>query len=421
MRRVFQLAAGLADSGFAALGTFLAGVLAVRELDVGLLAVYAVLAASTVFAMPLSRQLVYLPSQVASNLRTDVVMPVLRHEVRRALPLHAAGVAIVLVVAATLLPGHDVRGVIAVAGTGALFVVVSPLQDHVRSCLHLIGWHRRAASCSVVLAVVVAVVVAAVTLGHLPTGAVALVPFGALTLANLTSAAYGTVLLRGAARDTISVRARFSARAQFLASELGIQGAWLACTYLVLLLAGSAATASLEAARITAAPVFILSSAVSTFVAPALLRRLSPDAPDRRGAIREIGVALGLLLGGAVAWLLVLSVAGDWVSVILNKPFDLGLVSLRAVASSLEGAAALMSIALLAMKLARTAFVTSLLAAGIGLVGTAALALPLGAAALPISQGTGMLVQLLMVARRGSRAVDTLVRDAPPARELQHA
>ena len=119
MKRILQLTAGLGDSGFAALGTFLAGVLAVRELDVQLLAVYAVLASATIFAMPLSRQLVYLPSQVASNLRTHVVMPVLRHEIRRALPLHAAGIAIVLAVAATLLPGHDVRGVLAVALTGA--------------------------------------------------------------------------------------------------------------------------------------------------------------------------------------------------------------------------------------------------------------------------------------------------------------
>lgn len=416
MRRARNLAAGLLDSGFAALGTFLAGLYAVRELQVGLLAAYAVLGAAAIFVMPLARQLVYLPSQVAANVLDYVAMPVLRVEVRRALPHHAVGAVVIAVVGATLLRGGDAAGVAALIVTAAAMAVVSPVQDHVRSCLHLVGWHLRAASCSVVVAASVGI--AMLSSAAMPANWVSLLPFGALAVANAVSIAWGTFLLQRASRVRHAERPPFRDNLRFLLSEISVQGAWLGCVYVMLLLAGATAVAALEAARVAASPVFILSSAVSTFVAPALLRRLNRDAPDRAGAVREVLVALALLFVGALVWSGFLALFGPLVGVVLDRAFDLSLTALRSLAFAVEGAGALISIALLALSQARTALSWSIVAATVGLAGTLGLAAVIGAPALPIAQGTGMLVRLYGCASSGLRALDARVHASGRSRRL---
>lgn len=394
MRRLpagqLNLLAGLTDAGAASLGTFLAGVVAVRELPAAGLALYVVLASATVFTMPLPRQLAYFPAQIGSNIQRTVVAPVIRRSARAAVRPSALAAVIVVVSGLPLLHAVSPVGYAGLTLTAVAFGWLSPLQDHVRGSLHVVERHGRAAVCSVALMLTIGLSTATTLLVPLPGDVVALFPFGSLVLGNLVSTGIGVVLLRGAGRHDDYTVAAIAERSRYLFIELVIQGCWFACNYVVLGMLGAGALARLEAARISASPVLILATGVSTFMIAALLRQISASEPDGSRARRLLVRAFAIVLIGSALYAAVLLVAMPAISAALNRRIDPLLALVRIGAYALEGCSNLTGSVLLATGASRAALITSAAAGVVGLVGTALLAPSAGAVALPISQGTGM-------------------------------
>lgn len=389
-----DLLAGLGDAGFASLGTFLTGVVAVRGLEAHSLALYVVLSSATVFSMPLPRQLAYFPAQIGANLQPGFTTPVLRNSVRGALRPSLLAVVIVIISGASLVASVDLTQLIALTSTASAFTVLSPLQDHVRGALHVCGRHGSAAICSIVLAATVGVIMTLTLVLHLPVAVTAALPFGALVLGNIASLVAGVLLLRGVERHIGYDRRALSERSRYLGIELIVQGCWFACNYLILGILGAQALANLETARISASPILILAAGVSTFMVAALLRQIS--SADQNGA-RARGLlarAFTIVVGGAALYAIVLTIALPAVSQVLNRPVSLGLALTRIAAFAFDGCAGLMSAVLVAIGASKAALLTSVVAGVIGLAGTAAFARIVGPIALPLSQGLGMATRL---------------------------
>ena len=389
-----DLLSGLGDAGFASLGTFLAGIVAVRELPAPSLALYVVLSSATIFSMPLPRQLAYFPSQIGANMQSSMVAPVLRRSLQHALRPSLLASAIVLISGASLIRTVAPLPLIALTLTAALFGVVSPLQDFVRGSLHVVGRHSQAAACSIVLAVVIGVVTVLTLVLPVPPDVLALLPFGSLLLGNLASLAVGVVLLRGAPRHDGYDRAALTERSRYLVIELVVQGCWFACNYGILLILGAQALAHLETARLSASPVLILATGVSTFMLAALLRQISAQTHDGAKARTLLIRAFTIVLVGAGLWAVALTVALPLITRVLNRPVDLVLALTRIAAYTFESCSSLMSAVLIAVGASRAAVRTSVAAGAIGLVGTVGLAPVIGPIALPLAQGVGTATRL---------------------------
>lgn len=390
-----DLVAGLGDAGFASLGTFLAGIIAVRELPTHSLALYVVLSSATIFSMPLPRQLTYMPAQIGANLETLEISPVIRRSVRNAGRASALAFAIVVVTGLTLLHAVALPELAALTLTAGAFAVVSPLQDHVRGSLHVVGRHFSAAVCSVVLAAVIAGLLTATLLLRLPPVAIALAPFGALVAGNTASLIAGLALLRGVPRHVAYDRGPFAVRSRYLLMEVVVQGSWLGCNYIVLFALGAKALAQLETARLSASPILILAAGASTFMVSAVLRQLS-TAKRGEGRAGRLLIRAFLVIGiGGALYAITLTAAAPFISTVLNRHVDLPLALTRVAAFAIEGCSGFMAVVLLATGASKAAVLLSSGAGVVGLVGTAALSPLLGPVALPLSQGSGMAVRLL--------------------------
>ena len=389
-----DLLAGLGDAGFASLGTFLTGVVAVRGLEAHSLALYVVLSSATVFSMPLPRQLSYFPAQIGANLQPGFIAPVLRRSVRGALRPSLLAALIVVVSGSTLVGTVDPGQLAALTLTAAAFAVLSPLQDHVRGALHVCARHASAAVCSIVLAATIGVIMTLTLVLHLPEVVVAALPFGALVLGNLASLVTGVLLLRGAERHVTYDRSGLGERSRYLGIELVVQGCWFACNYVILLILGAVALANLETARISASPILILAAGVSTFMVAALLRQVSAAEPDPSRARGLLLRAFGIVVGGAALYAVVLTIALPAVSNALNRPVNLVFALTRITAFVFDGCSSLLSAVLVATGASKAALLTSVTAGVVGLAGTAALAPIAGPIALPLSQGLGMATRL---------------------------
>ncbi|HEV7622645.1 MAG TPA: hypothetical protein VGO26_00800 [Amnibacterium sp.] len=406
MRSSRKLAAGLADASLAALGTFLAGIVAVRELDTRALAVYAVLFSATVLGMLLPRQLHYVPAQLGANLEPDLRSPLVGRDARRA-RLVSAGTFLIAVGSGLSLVGSAPVAVCLGMGLMAgLYAVVSPLQDHIRAALHLVDRHASAAVCSVVLA---ATVGAGTVFGLTHHGApgLELLPFGALFAGNVLSIGVGVLLLRGAPRHQGYVQQAVPVRARLLFSEVAVQGGWFACNYAILLVLGGAVLAHLEAARVVASPITILTAALVTFMGPAVLRRLRSTPENPHGPRRDVLLVSGMVALGGALYIGVLALFGPVVSAILNKPLDLALASARIGEYVVEGVSTIVTLVVFAMGRTRLALGNSVVAGGAGFLGTLVLAAPLGPFALPVAQTLGMAARLVSSSagmERGTRA-----------------
>jgi hypothetical protein len=393
MRRSRKLVAGLLDAAVAALGTFLAGIVAVRELPTVSLAVYAVVFSASVLAMLLPRQLHYIPSQIAANLIDRVSSPMIGRDARRATGVNALTAAVVVVVALTLVSRAPIWVCLSLGITAGMFSIVSPIQDHIRAGLHLVDRHMSAAVLSIVTTAVVAVS-SGVALFHPHQWWLVFVPFGGLFTGNLVSIFVGLRLLQGADVHTEYVPAALKDRFRFLFSEVALQAAWFACNYAVLFLLGAVALARLETARVVASPVMIVVTALLTFMGPAMLRKLKATPENPHGPRRDLLAIFGMLAGISLVYLAALALFGPVVATVLNKPFDLPLWAARLGSTLIEGSAGIAAFLVFAMGRTRIALANSFIAGGVGLGATVGLAFVLGPFALPLGQGLGMVYRL---------------------------
>lgn len=415
MKTPSKVLAGLVDAGAAAGSTFLAGLTAIRDLEGNVLALYVLLFSATLVAMSLPRQLVFVPSELKANLQPTVVAPAVSRDAYRAIPINALTAVVVAVSGVTLLGRVPLISYIALVVTAGAFAVLSPLQDHLRSALHLVGRHWAAASCSVVVMVVVGSVVAGALLAPPESGA-ELIPFGSLLLGKAISIGIGSLLLRGADRFHGYRPEPLRVRARFLFAEVAVQAAWFGCNLAVLWGLSAEALGDLEAARVVASPLNIVIVGLLTFLNPALLRTLTAgraDAAELRSRISRIFI---VVIAAGAAYFIGIVVFADLVSVVFDRPTDLPLIGARLGAVMVEGLSIVVIQLIFAIGNSRAALGLSSIGAGVGLLSTVALLPLLGVFALPTGQAIGMLVRLvtaLLFVRRGLRTATPASADEP--------
>lgn len=328
---------GVVDSGASAAATFLAGVVAIAILTPAQLAVYSLVFSGTLIATLLPQQLVYLPARVAANLLPERAVPALALTMKRAIGTNVLAVFVVSLSGFPGLAHISFTDVAAFALGGIALVLLSPLQAHLRACLHLAGMHPSAATSSVLSTAVTGTIllVSPVAFGIAT-------PFFALAAGYLASIAVSSFFLRSTPRAGIdrAPQRPLRARAGYLASDLLIQGAWYASSLIVLGILGAPALATLEAARVASAPVFVFANGVATATIPAIVRafQVSPRS-GRRKLTRLTGVVYVLGSGYAV----IIYFAVPTISALLDRPISAGLSAARTIGSTAEGASNILS------------------------------------------------------------------------------
>lgn len=333
----------LADAGTASVATFLAGLIALRALDDDRLALYALVFAAVTALTIAPQYMVYIPQRLHANRQAEPRRTDLRADLRSAAPLWA------ITAVGAVLAGLPLSGVVgdwavfaALCGTAAVLTGLSPLQDHVRASLHVVGRHGGAAAVSAInLSTVAVVFVAVLVAGEGGEGSaaalVALAPFGALVAGNLASVVVGVWLLRDVTvvedREDVPVP-----RAMLIASTgFSRHGAGYVTNLLVAALLSPAALAGLEAARVAAQPVLILGTGVASAMMPQAVRAIGAGDHHRAGSVMRRMVAV--VSGTGAAYALALLPLAPLLAVVFGRPVDAGLASARAGAYALSAAA----------------------------------------------------------------------------------
>lgn len=266
-RGILWATPGQLDAGLASLATFVTGLSAVRSFDLETLGAYSLLFSAFLVGSQLPAELIFNPSQVlAIDLNPENRLSMLRHSWHRGVLISALGA---IVVPMGVLP---IMGVMSFSELGPLVLaaaglaLVSPLQDHIRSMLHLsnFSWMAAATSASHFLVTCFALLLLNRTL---PSSA----PFGALVVGNLVSITIaGFWIARRTPRRVPRPRFR----------QLVELGGWLLTTGIARTLLGYAsralltavvgitALAHVEGARIVAQPLYVLASGLTAQMGP---------------------------------------------------------------------------------------------------------------------------------------------------------
>ncbi|NNF29073.1 MAG: hypothetical protein HKN73_17750 [Gemmatimonadetes bacterium] len=254
------------------MSTFAVGVYAARSLAAGDLGLFALHFSAFLLVSTLSHQGLFIPLEARAAASDQPLQ-----FARRSLSL--TWIPIVLA------PGVLVLGRVAAPGTvpvalglsAAAAVALSPLQDHMRRLLHLMGRSWSAVGVSVVQAVTVG---AAVFVLHGQLDPL-LIPFAALASANLASlaAASGVIGWRLTREPVSGTDTRLPGARALLGSGRWLLGAQLSAAAAAFLAAtavgrlGSMEALGLaDAARIVARPVLVLTTGMTAVLGPQLMR-----------------------------------------------------------------------------------------------------------------------------------------------------
>lgn len=269
-----RLPAGVVDSGFASLATFIVGLSAVNLLDDVNRGVYAVYFTAFLAGTMLPRQLIFTPAEVkAVSFDTDGRLAMVPESIRLAIgPALVGSLASVIAWLVTLSYASTEVSVALLVTCGAA-IVLSPIQDHVRKMLHIATMSWRAVSVSLVQFVAVGLAVTGAIAVDVP---IAWIPFGALTVANVVSLTFARVMSQRSADQHLSEPLSFR--------ELANQGVWLvlnagapavagfAIASIVVALASPEALGYAESARVVAQPVLVLAAGLTAVLSPRSMR-----------------------------------------------------------------------------------------------------------------------------------------------------
>ena len=385
-----RLPAGVVDSGFASVATFIVGISAVNLFDEVGLGVYAIFFSAFVMGALLSNELIFTPAEVEAvsypvSERVSFVPQSLRLGVGPCLLGAAASLLAIAVTSAYAGP----QMVAGLAATAAVATVLSPMQDHVRRMLHISSLSWTAASVSIVQFLAVVICVSWGIAADLPA---AWIPFGSLAVANAVSLALGLMLVRHNTVGKAKVRLRFRVLASkgvwFVLNAAAPAVMGFAVASLIAWLASPEDLGYAEAARVVAQPILVLATGLKVVLYPRSVgAAMDRDLPSARRTNSTYLVAIGV--GGAAYLLLV---GWDWVlnpmAVIAPDAYVLtGLVALTIVANLANAAWFLQSSELAGARrersLAGISWITSLmwLIAALTASVTGAYARPLGALA----------------------------------------
>lgn len=348
-----RIPAGLLDSGFTALGTFIINLYAIDRIgdldnpeDLG---VYGLFMAAFLFVAAVTTQVMFIPAEKV----TLDVEPADRTGLAGAILIRGAPVAALVSslvsLAALFAVWQGAAGdvIVPFLVTAFLAGIVTPLQDHIRRLLHL-GEHSWWASRVSVVQLIAAVGWLVVLHTLLPDPV--WVPFAAIFASRLTSLVVGLAAVARTARDRDLLAPGLDRRLAY--GALFVSGRYLAATgalstgnnlvvaAIVTAFVGFDVLAYAEAARTVGQPVLVLANGLRSVTGPRSME--SARAGDRAAARDVAGLFYLLSTGLAAAYVVV---AGfDW---ILNPLRGLaeeayvvgGLVIVTIFANLLNGAA----------------------------------------------------------------------------------
>ncbi|MFN0091596.1 MAG: hypothetical protein ACKVWR_15210 [Acidimicrobiales bacterium] len=385
------LSAGLVDSAFSSLATFIAG-LSAQRLALDDLGVYSLFFFGFVLAAVAPAQLLLVPAEVAVLGATIQQQSfALRTTVKMAAPIALAAAGImaggVALAAPIVRPGIELATLVPLALSAAAFTFLSPLQDHLRRIAHQTNRSYVAAGMSTLqVASVIAAVVAMIRLGVAPVW----IPFGSLALANVVSGAVGYHVL---------VRGMYPRRMPLLKRHLLMRsGGWLLLSgsldqlfgllgaFALAAIAGAGAAGHNEAVRQLGQPMAVVAVGVTTVARPHSMR--AGHARDRDLA-RRISTAYLAALGGLGA-LYALAIGISWpfnpLPELLPKAYDQpGLLVAAIIALTINQFSSVFRNELVGGGLERNLAPISVTAGGSYLLGILALAPVLGAFAIPVA------------------------------------
>lgn len=335
MRLSRSLPAGMIDAGFSSLATFIVGFHAARSLTPEGLGGYSIFFAAFLLVTVVPAQLVLAPAEVqAVRLPAAQRLGLVGRSLLLGLPW-AAGSAAAALVAVALVPGEVPAVVVrSLALTTVPAALLSPLQDHVRRMLHIGQRSYHAAATSVVQAVGAGLGIVVLVGADVPT---AMVPFGALTIANIASLVTGLAFSRGSAspQHRLQTADLLGPGRWLLFVGLAPMVAGLASATIIARLASAAALGYAEAARIVAQPLLVVAAGLAAVVGPRLMEAGAKDLSAqcrryRRIFLASLGAA-GVLyaLAAGTEW------AGNPVASLLPNAYVVSWLVLATIAANL--------------------------------------------------------------------------------------
>lgn len=306
------ISGGVTDAGLASLATFVIGLVATRTLTPADLGVYAIFFTAFLTGTVIPAQLVFTPAEVVCvsfppHQRTRV----LKQTMRIGHPAALMSALTMLCATVAAWPIASTRTVVALTVSSVAAAYLSPIQDHVRRVLIKADTAWLAAAISVVQVVAIVAAVAALVLVAVPD---AWVPFGALTIANTVSLAFGMVLVGYRRLERLpapmSLRSLSPAGGWLVVSQLVPTGAAFLAATIVSYLASPADVGYAEAARIAAQPLLVLGFGLGAVFEP---RFMEAAGRRNRAAARRVRLlffslmtlcGLGYLVVAGMPWFL---------------------------------------------------------------------------------------------------------------------
>lgn len=386
-----RLPAGIVDSSFASLATFVVGLAAVNLLEGASRGVYAVYFTAFLTGTVLARNLIFTPAEVqAVSYDRDDRLASLGQGLRLGILPGILGAGAALIAQWVTSGYADPTIAAALTITTAIVILLSPMQDHVRRMLHIAAHSWRAASVSMVQLVVVVAAVGTALYLDVP---VEWVPFGSLAIANAASLAFGWILAYALARTQeprkITLRG-MAQKGKWLVGHASVSAATgFAVAALVAELADPETLGYAESARVVAQPVIVLAFGLSAVLAPRSMRAaMDTDASKAR---HTNGVYMAILTLAGAAYIAV--AAWDWplnpMAYIVPSAYVVsGLVAVQVVSNLASSALFLQTNEMLGGHKERTLLWVSLVVSPITLLGAATAGVT-GAFARPISNLMG--------------------------------
>lgn len=332
-----RLPAGIVDTGFASLATFVVGLTAVVRFDDVDRGAYALFFSAFVMGSLIANEWIFTPAEVeAVSFPESRRLSLLPRSLKLGMGPCLVGSVASLVALALTLSYASAAVAVGLAATSALLIVVSTMQSHVRRMLHIAARSTIAAGMSIVQ---FAVVLASVWVGTAVGVPLAWLPFGALALANLISMTLGLWAARDQLREEAPTRLDFRVLSRrglwFVLNGAAPALAGFVVAVIISWLASPEDLGYTESARIVAQPVLVFSAGLTAVLGPRAIRAGLDRDPTQSRTINRIYTTL--LISGAALYLLV--VGWDWVlnpvaGIVPSAYVLTGLVALAVVANA---------------------------------------------------------------------------------------
>ena len=393
-----KLPAGLVDTGFASLATFVASLVAVNILEDAELGIYAVYFVAFTLGAIIAYQLVYVPAEIVAVARPLHQRITIIEDSLRIGRLPAVGGALIILGATlTTAPIASAELATGLTITALIVTYLSPTQDHLRRTLHIVHQPWDAALMSIAQFVSTAVSLGVMVWLDV---SVSWVPFGALAIANVVSMTVGHLLIHhrrvvAKAPGQVTFRDLFlSGRWLVLQAIIPALGAFITAT-VITYLASPEAMGYAEGARIVAQPILVMATGLSTALRPRAME--AAMARDTKVSLHVQKLFVGLVVVGTALYLPLVAVpwAGNPMKFFVPPAYEVsGLAAAAIVANLIMAVVLVMVNEMFAAGRAKAVAIIEGIAVPLG-VATAVSAAAIGAFAWPLARTVGGLGALL--------------------------